>query len=145
MASFLKNINMVARSATLFSDEEISKVSSLKGYQNKYILNVCSNPGVTQDELAKIMFVNKSSVARQLSALEDLGYIERREDPFDKRATRVFPTDKAEEIRNTIRDINARWREVICEGFSEEEKEELLNLTSRLYDNAVKYMEKKSD
>ena len=145
MASFLKYINMVARSATLFSDEEICKISPLKGYQNKYLLNVCSNPGVTQDELAKIMFVNKSNVARQLAALEELGYIERREDPYDRRASLVFPTDKAEEILPKIREINARWREVICEGFTDGEKEELVTLTSRLYENAIKYMEKKGD
>ena len=145
MATFLKNINMVSRSATMYSDGEISKISPLKGYHAKYILTLCANPGVSQDQLAKTLFLNKSNVARQLTVLEELGYIERHPDPYDRRVSLVFPTDKADEILPAIRSINARWREVITEGFTEGEKEELLRLTQRLYENAMKYMEGKSD
>ena len=144
MATFLKNINMVARSATQFREEQLSKVCDLKGYQAKYILNVCSNPGISQDALAKLMFVNKSNVARQIAALEESGYVERRQGE-DKRVSLVFPTDKATAIIPVIHDINAKWREVITEGFTEEEKSVLLSLTDRLYGNAVKYMEEQLD
>ena len=144
MATFLKNINMVSRSATQYSEERLSDVSDLKGYHTKYILTVCNNPGVSQDSLARILFVNKSNVARQLSVLEELGYVERRAGE-DRRVSLVYPTEKAFAARETIRKINAEWREVICEGFSDEEKELLLRLTERLYRNAVKYMEEKVD
>lgn len=144
MASFLKNINMVARSATQYSESRLSEISELKGYQAKYILNVCSNPGISQDALAKIMFVNKSNVARQLAALEESGYVERKQGE-DKRVSLVYPTEKAEKILPVIRGVNAKWREVITEGFSEEEKELLVSLTERLYKNAVKYMEAQLD
>lgn len=132
---------MVSRSGTEFSEERLTQISSLKGYQAKYILSVCNHPGVSQDDLAKILFVNKSNVARQLSVLEEEGYVERREDPFDRRVSLVYPTKKAEDIRPIIRQVNAEWREVITEGFSDEEKETLLKLTEKLYFNALKYME----
>lgn len=144
MATFLKNINMVARSATQYSDEQLSKISDLHGYHAKYILNVCANPGISQDRLAKILFINKSNVARQLSVLEEGGYVERRQGE-DKRVSLVFPTKKAEEMREVIRRINAEWREVITQGFTEEEKEVLLKLTERLCENAVRYMEEQVD
>ena len=144
MATFLKNINMVARSATQFSEEQLKKVSDLKGYHTKYLLNVCANPGVSQDALAKAIFVNKSNVARQIAALEEAGYVERRQGE-DKRVSLVYPTDKAKQILPVIRGINAKWREVITEGFSDSEKELLLSLTERLYNNAVKYMEEQVD
>ncbi len=144
MATFLKNINMVARSATRYSEEQLEKVCELKGYQAKYILNICANPGISQDALAGIMFVNKSNVARQLAALEELGYVERRQGG-DKRVSLVYPTEKAEKILPVIRGVNARWREVITEGFSEEEKAQLLYLTERLYRNAIRYMEGHGD
>lgn len=144
MATFLKNINMVARSATQYSEEQLSRVSDLKGYQAKYILNVCANAGISQDALAKIMFVNKSNVARQLASLEELGYVERRQGD-DKRVSLVYPTEKALKILPVIRGVNAKWREVITEGFSAEELELLFSLTGRLYKNAIKYMEAQSD
>lgn len=145
MATFLKNINMVSRSATMFRDAEISRVSGLNGYQTKYILSVCNNPGISQDALAKILFVNKSNVARQLNLLEEQGYIERHADPSDRRVSLVFPTAAAEELLPRIREVNAKWREIITEGFSEAEKAELLRLTEKLYLNAVKFSENNYD
>lgn len=144
MATFLKNINMVSRSATQFCDEQLSKMSDIKGYHAKYLLNVCSNPGVSQDALARILFVNKSNVARQLSVLEESGYIVRRQGE-DRRVSLVYPTEKAYNIVSVIKQINAQWREAITEGFTESEKETLLRLTERLYQNAVKHMEGQID
>lgn len=139
LASFLKNINMVSRSANMFLEQQLESCG-IKGHQAKYILVLCRNPGLSQDMLAKILFVNKSNVARQIAALEEDGYVERRE-ATDRRVSLVFPTRKAEEILPVIKDVNARWREVITSGFTDEEKETLLYLTQRLYDSAVAYME----
>lgn len=144
MATFLKNINMVSRSATFYCDAEISKTAPIKGYHAKYLLSVFNNPGISQEALAKQLFVHKSNVARQIARLEEDGFVERREGA-DRRVSLVYITEKGREIVKTIRSINARWREVICEGFSEEEKKTLLSLTERLYLNAVKYMEGVSD
>lgn len=144
MATFLKNINMVSRSATQFCDEQLSTKSDIKGYHAKYLLSVCSNPGVSQDALARILFVNKSNVARQLSVLEKSGYVERRQGE-DKRVSLVYPTEKAFKVVSLIKEIYAQWREIITEGFNEGEKAALLALTDKLYANAVKYREEQVD
>ncbi len=144
MATFLKKIQAVGRSATVYSENRLKEICDLKGYQAKYILNLCENPGVSQDTLAKIMFLNKSNVARQLAELEEMGYIERKQGE-DKRVSLVYPTKKAEEILPVLRGVNENWREIITEGFSAEEKELLFGFAGRLYNNAVKYMEAQSD
>ena len=144
MATFLKNINMVSRSATQFCDERLSKISDLKGYHAKYLLSICANPGVSQDALARILFVNKSNVARQLSVLESGGYVERRQGA-DKRVSLVYPTAKAVETVLVIKEVYAQWRKIITQDFTEEEKEALLALTDKLYANAVRYREEQID
>lgn len=135
---------MVSRSATQFCDEQLSKTSDLKGYHAKYLLSICANPGVSQDALARILFVNKSNVARQLSVLESGGYVERRQGE-DKRVSLVYPTDKAVETVLVIKDVYAKWREIITQDFTEEEKAALLALTDKLYANAVRYREEQID
>ncbi len=139
MATFLKNINMISNSAAKFLEQELP--AQVKGWQSKYVLCVCNNPGITQDGIAKEIFVNKSNVSRQVAALEAAGLFRREEDEQDSRVSHIFPTDKATELRETIRAANARWREIITEGLSPEEKEELFRLTSVLYENAEKYMD----
>lgn len=143
MATFLKNINMTSRAWTLFLDGQMAKISTLNGYHAKYVLAVCNNPGISQDALAAILFVHKSNVARQLARLEGEGYTLRKPDPNDRRVSLVYPTQKAMELFPKIREMNARWREVITEGFSEEEGRLLQTLTDRMYQNAERFMRDK--
>jgi DNA-binding MarR family transcriptional regulator len=139
MATFMKNITLVSQSAALFRDEKL-KEAEVTGYQAKYILAVCNEEGISQDKLAKTLFVNKSNVARQMSALERTGYITRVQSDADRRVYCVYPTDKAKKLYPEIKRINAQWRGKVCEGMSEEEQETLARLVEKLVENAKKYM-----
>ncbi|MCD8306937.1 MAG: MarR family transcriptional regulator [Clostridia bacterium] len=139
MATFLKNINMISGSASKFLEQELPP--QVRGWQSRYILCVCGTPGITQDGIAKDLFVNKSNVSRQVASLEEAGIFRREDDGQDSRVFHVYPTEKGMELYEVIRAANARWREIITEGLSPEEKDELFRLTSVLYENAVKYMD----
>lgn len=141
MATFLKNITLVSQSAALYRDDRLKK-AEVSGYQARYILSVYDNEGVSQDKLAKIMLVNKSNVARQVSALEAAGYLTRRQSEEDKRVMCVYTTDKGKEIVPLIREVNASWRKLICEGLSEEDKAELDRILQLLVDNAHRHLER---
>ncbi len=140
MATFLKNVNMVSRSSTLYLDQKL-KDGDLRGYHAKYIFCICANPGFSQEEIARSIFVNKSNVARQIKYLSKHGYILRRESGEDKRKTLIYPTEKAEEARKKLHALNEGWRNEITRGFSEEQLKTLMRLTEKLYKNAVEYME----
>lgn len=144
MASFLKNITLISHSATLFRDGKL-KSYGLTGYQAKYILAVCKDEGISQDGLAKNLFVNKSNVTRQMSALEELGFVERRQSEEDKRVVRLYPTARAKELMPVIQSVNAEWRAVVCRGLSESEKQELAVLVEKLVVNAQEYMERSDE
>ena len=79
MSSLMRCINVTARCATLRRSEQLFPVG-LTGGQHTYVLNICRNPGITQDQLAKMIYINKSNVARQVAQLEQAGFIERRVD-----------------------------------------------------------------
>ena len=140
MAGFLRQLNTISRSTSLFRDERLSSYG-LSGHQVKYLLAVGRAEGVSQDELSRSLFVNKSNVARQLSALEEAGFIRREQSPEDKRVYRVYTTAAARELLPVIRAVNAEWREILCAGLSPDEVEELTRLLSALVKNARGYAE----
>ena len=74
MESLMKYVNHTARCATLYRSTQMCG-TGLKGCQHGYIFQVCQNPGISQEQLAKNLSVNKSSVTRQLSALEQNGFV----------------------------------------------------------------------
>lgn len=139
MEYFMKKISLMAQSTMMYRDGVFAG-KGITGAQVKYLLEVSNQEGVSQDMLAKKMMINKSNVARQLSALEASGYIKREQSAEDKRVMLVYTTDKGKAIVPKLRAENKRWREIVCEGLTKEEREQLASLLDKLIANARAYL-----
>lgn len=139
MAKFMKNINLVSRSAEMFRDEKL-KDCGIRGCQSRYVLAIVQSPGISQEELSRSLFVNKSNVARQISNLEENGFVKRVENDRDRRAVLLYPTQKLFDILPRLKAVLAEWRTLITEGFTQEEKDELARLSEKMVENARRYM-----
>ena len=140
MATFMKNINMIYQSGALFRERKLEK-EGICGWHTKYILAVCGSEGVSQEALARQLFVDKSNVARQIARLEEMGYVRREQSQTDRRAFNVYSTESGKELYKKIKQVNAEWRNLLTENFTEEEREQLWRLTDKLYTNARAIME----
>ena len=92
-----------------------------------YILSVCAEPGISQEELACRIFINKSNVARQLAQLEQKGFIIRQSDQKDARRLRIFPTGKSLALETEIRSILANWNQTLLAEIPAEQQEAVLS------------------
>lgn len=131
MESLMRYISRTSRLSSLYRSKKLQKYG-LNGIHHTYILNICRNPGITQEQLAKLIFVNKSNVARQLAILEENGYVTRTTCQNDKRQTLVFPTEKAVQIAPVVHAVLGDWNAAILEGFSPEEKEVLVQAMEKI-------------
>jgi DNA-binding MarR family transcriptional regulator len=61
--------------------------------QFEALAKVAMNPGVIQQDLVKHLVVTKGNVGALVDRLEENGLIERRPDPQDRRANRLFVTE----------------------------------------------------
>ena len=138
MPSFMRYINVVGRCAAIFRADRL-KGTDLAESQHSYILCVCRNPGISQDALARKLFLNKSNVTRTLSQLEASGYVRREQSPEDKRVTLVYPTEKAEAALPGIRAILKEWREYLTADLTEEERARLEAILPKLAKRAADY------
>ncbi len=140
MARFLKNLNAVSRSTNFFREQRL-KSYGITGHQVKYLFALSRAEGVSQDELAKSLYVNKSNVARQLASLEAGGFVRREVSGEDRRVLKIYLTERGRELMPVIRAVNDEWYAVLLGGISEEESVQLSRLLDRLIANAAKYME----
>ncbi len=138
MHKLMRRINAISRCAALFRTERY-KDSELYQNHNTYIITICKNPGLTQEQLASRIYINKSNVARQLAHLEQHGFIERRQLEKDKRVLLVYPTEKAQDILPFVMDINREWNEYITEGFTEEELDQFTLMLDKVEQRAKSY------
>lgn len=141
MIAFMKYINIISRCAFQYRNEQFAD-SDLNGLQCTYILYICNNPGISQEQLSKIIYINKSNVTRQLAALEENGYVERRISGEDKRVIEVYPTEKAQDILPRVRQVFYDWNRYLTEDFQEEEKAVLNSLLERVTEKAKLYFDR---
>lgn len=140
MPSFMRYISIITRCAIQYRGERLAPCG-LNGSHIEYILTICRNPGITQDQLARDIHVNGSNVTRQLTLLEANGFVARRPCPTDRRMTEVYPTQKALESLPFVREVLHRWNEYLTDGFTDAEKDCLTGLLARIVTRAESFSE----
>ena len=132
---FMKQLGELWRCANLYRTAQYAALG-IGSYQDSYLLHICREPGIPQDRLAEVIYVNKSNVARQLASLEEKGFITRTPDPQDRRSLLVYPTQKATDALPAIHKVHRAWNEMVLEGFGEEERRLVADFALRLSENA---------
>ena len=140
MPDLMHHITDIARCAALYRQEQLAALE-LKSCHASYLAAICDCPGITQDQLARRIFINKSNVARQLVILEEDGFVERRPSPGDKRAIQVFPTQKAKDALPQIEDMFRRWQSFVAQDLSEEERKALAAMLEKMKSRSADWME----
>lgn len=120
MPRFMKMLNNISRSQAIYRHNQVS-AKDLQSSHYAFVLAICREPGRSQEDLAKELCVNKSTVARNINYLEEKGYVTRTSLPQDKRQFSVFPTEKAQRILPEIRKVSAEWMTLLSEGIPQSE------------------------
>lgn len=139
MHPFMRQISITYRCAMRFRERELAD-TGLAGCQTPYLTTLYRHPGISQEEMARSLNVNKSSVTRQLAVLEEKGYIRREPSPTDKRILLVYPTEKALEVKERLFRCYHDWSRYLTQDFSEEEQEMLSRLMVRIASRAEDYV-----
>jgi len=93
--------------------------------------------GINQAPLAEAMEIQPITLARLIDRLEAGGWVERRPDPGDRRAVRLFLTPKAQPILTELRDAAEAVHEETCANMSVAEFEQLLASLEKIKSNLL--------
>lgn len=136
MEKMMRYIDRITRLAYIYREDYL-KEYGLSGIHHTYINWICRYPGITQEELAQAIFVNKSSVARQVAVLEKNDYVKRVESPDDKRKLLLYPTEKALEVQPVIKKMLNDWNAQLLADFAPDERKFLSEALAQVMDKAV--------
>ncbi len=139
MSQFHSDMLAVIRCGDQYRNEQVAPYG-LRACHIGYLSRICYHPGISQDRLAQMMFVNKSNAARQAVLLEKEGFITRTPSASDKRVMELNPTQKALDLMPELRRIVEAWDDVVTADLSPEEVEVVTRLVARLKEKAATYM-----
>ncbi|TCI93559.1 MarR family winged helix-turn-helix transcriptional regulator [Tenacibaculum sp. M341] len=91
--------------------------------------------GLYQNELARLIFRNKSSLARLLSKMESKNYISRKSSKEDKRIKKVFLTDTGKEVFEKAIPIIKNMLSKMEETITSDEKEQMITILKKVQHN----------
>lgn len=124
MDTMEQNFSLICRKFTKFLSSEL-KNAGITPAELSYLSYLLEQNGMTQDELAKASCVDKAAVTRVIQTLEKKGVVERRADETDKRANRIYLTDKAYRYANIRKEVRQKWLRIIDVQMSRQEMQQL--------------------
>ena len=72
MTQIIRDMLEISRCGVQYRSDNLAQFG-LKSIHASYLTEICANPGISQDRLARIICINKSNVARQVAVLEEDG------------------------------------------------------------------------
>jgi len=97
-----------------------------------FLFYLYNQDGLTESDITHHMLVDKATTTRAISKLEALGYVERQQDPDDRRAFKVFLTPKAHKLKPRLDQVRDEWVQFVMGDFDRSERMLFLDLLTRI-------------
>ena len=117
MPSFTHSLNIIGRCTQMERSDKLKRLGGCGG-QVPYLLRLCRRPGLSQEEIAQALYLNKSSVARQI------------------------PTEKALSMLPLLVETVRGWNDYLLDGMDADERAQLEAIMERISARARAYIER---
>jgi len=122
---FAFTLNDVARMLRTYADYKAAQFGITRA-QWVVLVRVDRSEGLKQSELAEILDLQPISLTRLLDKLCECGLIERRPDPIDRRAKRLFLTPTAHPLLEKLGDLGESLMATALAGVERESVERMV-------------------
>jgi MarR family transcriptional regulator for hemolysin len=128
------NIMDVARMLRTYADQR-ARQFGISRAQWAVLVRLDRTEGLKQSELAEILDLQPISLTRLLDRLAGNGLIERRPDPNDRRANRLYLTPAARPLLKHLAALGEDMMAIVLEGRDEKANARLLRDLTAIKDN----------
>jgi DNA-binding MarR family transcriptional regulator len=127
--------NNIIRTSRQIINEELRPLDLSSAEGNILLHLLTQNDESPQEEIVEQLDVSKPAVSRALESLAQKGYVVRRKDPADRRASVIQLTDKARRIAPQIERIYNDVFTLAAQGVSKKEIDAFIELFGRVSTN----------
>jgi DNA-binding MarR family transcriptional regulator len=142
MEDLLFEINETARAIRRAFDQKAAGFGVTR-VQWKTLARLKRQPGLRQVELAEILEMEPITLCRVIDRLEEVGLVERKADPADRRAWRLETTAKAEPLIRKLKTVAAELTAEALSGLSDDETEQFHRDLLKIRGNVAAVQQKK--
>lgn len=115
--------------------EQRARPLGLTRAQGQVLAHLQRHEGINQSGLADLLELEPITLARLIDRMEEAGLVERRDNPADRRAHRLYLTERAGPVLEQSRALGDTVRAEAFAGIADEERERLVDLLVRVRGN----------
>jgi MarR family transcriptional regulator, transcriptional regulator for hemolysin len=115
--------------------EQRARPLGLTRAQWQVLAHLQRHEGINQSGLAELLEIEPITIGRLLDRMEEAGLVERRADPADRRARRLFLTERARPMLERGRVLGDEVRAAAFIGLDAAERESLIDMLLRVRGN----------
>ncbi len=137
-------VNDVGRLLRTYADQQARQFGMTRA-QWAVLARLEYAEGLKQSELADMLDLQPITLTRLVDRLCANGLIERRADPSDRRAKRLYLTAQARPLMNRLADLGENMMATVLEGLDAAKLEQMTANLSRVRDNLRAVTSRKQD
>ncbi len=137
-------LNDVARLLRTYADHKAAQFGMTRA-QWAVLVRLDRCQGLNQSELAELLDLQPITLTRLLDKLCDSGLIERRPDPTDRRAKRLFLTAAARPVLERLSALGEETMASTLEGVERETVEQMVSKLAVVKDNLRRLIQQQRD
>lgn len=127
-------VSIIYRGKAVFLNDRLRPLGLTSG-QFPVLLLLAKEQNITQETLVRHYRLDRGTIARAVSKLESTGYIRKIVDPGNRRAVRLFLTEKGRQAIPVLHAINRDWEVAVFRGIPRQDKDTIRGLMQTIASN----------
>ena len=141
---FIRWCSILDRQNKRYLDKKLAPFG-LNSSQHMYIITICQNPGMTQEQFYHMFYLNPSNITRSLNTLIKTGFITKVPNSQDRRTYVLYPTPKARHVYNALIQTIQETENFLLDGIPEEDRSAFVKILKQTALRAVSANEKETN
>lgn len=113
--NFMIHLSVLYRNTQKYFDHALEPYCIGWG-QLMFLFFINENEGITMQEVTRIGEVDKGTTTKSIQKLQEQGYVRTMQDENDKRVKRLYTTEKAAGMMNTLYELRNQYRTMVFRG-----------------------------
>jgi MarR family transcriptional regulator for hemolysin len=134
-------VNNTAKAFQRALDAELRKNVGVTISQWRVISTLSRQPGLTQKEIADRVGIEGSTLVPIIDKMENDGFVKRKLDNQDRRINRIYLTNKADDLWNSMIECALRIRKLSTKEIPEEQIKAMLGVLKKIAKNLTIYFD----
>lgn len=136
----LNDMSVIIRYNHIFMNRSLTS-TDITSNENYLLMYLYSNNEITQDDISDFFKIDKGSISKTISSLEEKGYLERTINHVNRRSNIVAITEKGRTTFEETSKILDEWHQSILSGISKEEIDTVTRVIETMAKNAKNALE----